>query len=92
MHAVMLKKDWPSAFARNVRDEDGKILKRLEFSKGQPQLLDDAEFAAVAGDSGKALVLSQVVTDAKTGQEVPTGKEVAAPEMPKADPPKHKRK
>lgn len=69
MHAVMLKPSWPASFTRSVRDKDSKILKTLVFSEGDPQLLDDMEFAAVKKDLGVSLVMAHIDSDG-----IPTGK------------------
>jgi hypothetical protein len=67
--AVLLNPDWPATFRRSVRDENGKTLKVLEFKKGEPLLLDEAEFEAVINDLGKSLCFAHLDSDG-----VPTGK------------------
>lgn len=55
MPLVMLKKNWPGGFRRNVRDKAGKILRTLEFTQGETLDVEPADCAAIAADIGKSL-------------------------------------
>jgi hypothetical protein len=53
---VMLQKAWSGIFSRHVRDEAGKILRKLVFEPGVPTQVADEDLAAIMGDLGKALL------------------------------------
>ena len=53
MPTLMLRPDWPNTFRRTVRT--GRKPKRLEFRKGEPVQVTDAEFLAMAEDVGLAV-------------------------------------
>lgn len=55
MPHVMLKPGWPGTFHRTLRRPDGSS-RSVEFGKGQPVELSDAEVASVLPDLGRALV------------------------------------
>lgn len=55
MPLVMLKKDWPNDFHRNIRDGKGAILDTLKFSPGEPVDVPYDKLPAIAGDLFKAL-------------------------------------
>ena len=54
---VILKPRWPGIFRRNVRDEAGEVIERLEFHPHKPVELTDEQFEAVRGDIGNALMI-----------------------------------
>lgn len=56
MYSVMLKGNWPGNFRRSVRDEQGKVLKVLEFTPGVPVEVNDEELAAITPDIGVCIV------------------------------------
>jgi hypothetical protein len=60
MQALLLKPDRPAGFARSVRDKNNVVLKRLEFTHGEPQFLDDDELEAVKKDIGTALCYAAI--------------------------------
>lgn len=60
MEALLLVRGWPGKFGRNVRDENGRILRRIEFEAGEPQWLEGPDLAAVQGDIGKALCYAEL--------------------------------
>lgn len=60
MQAILLKPERPAGFARSVRDKNKVILKRLEFTHGEPQFLDGDELEAVKSDIGTALCYAAI--------------------------------
>jgi len=54
---VILKTRWPGIFRRNVRDEAGEVVERLEFHPNKRVELTDEQFEAVRGDIGHALMV-----------------------------------
>lgn len=50
MQEVMLKRSCTSDLRRSVRDEEGTIVETMVFSPGQPVLLDERQYAAIAKD------------------------------------------
>lgn len=55
MPLVMLKKDWPGTFRRNVRDAAGAITETLKFEPGVPEEVPYDKLPAIAGDLFKSL-------------------------------------
>jgi len=60
MEAILLKPERPAGFARSVRDANGNILRRLEFTHREPQWLDGDDLKAVQGDIGSALCYAEL--------------------------------
>jgi len=65
MPLVMLKKEWPNSFRRNIRDDRGAICETLEFKPGQPTEVDYGKIPAIAGDLFHALLPVTVTSNGK---------------------------
>ena len=57
MPFLMLKPNWSSpSFRRTIRDAQGRVVRVVEFQKGQPVEIDPDEISGLAADIGAALV------------------------------------
>ena len=55
MPLVMLKKDWPGTFRRNVRNTAGAVTETLTFEPGVPEEVPYDKLPVIAGDLFKSL-------------------------------------
>jgi len=89
MQALLLRPGATAPFRRCVRDADKNVIRTLVFEPGKPVILGDADYAAVAADVGKALVIPQMKdgkpTTKAARQQESAGEPVEAGE-PKGEP------